>query len=290
MELRHLRYFVAVAEELHMTRAAERLGIAQPPLSQQIQALEREIGVTLFHRIKRHIELTDAGKLFLEEARRILIGVEAAVGRARRAQDGEIGRIRVGLTESASFNSIVTGALRAYRAAFPDIELTLEEKHTTELAESLRDGTIDAAFLRPPFSAGDGLDFRLLTSESMIVALPAGHGLATERPITLSELAAETFILYPRSARPGLSDMIAAACAQAGFTIKLGQQAPQLSAAINLVAAGMGISVVPQSMRQMQPRGVVYRALKGGPTVALGLAYRKDERARTVLNFIAQLP
>jgi DNA-binding transcriptional LysR family regulator len=287
MELRHLRYFVAVAEALHFTRAAARLGIAQPPLSQQIRDLERELGFDLFHRVKRHVVLTDAGTVFLGEARAILAALEAGIARARRVRDGMVGRIRIGFTESASFNPSVTDAIRAYRAAHPNVEISLTGSHTTELAAALIAETIDIAFVRPPLT-GDGLEFRPLGREAMIVALPSMHPLAVDRPASLAELAGETFIIYPRSARPGLSDLVAAACAKAGFAVKEGQQAPQLSAAINLVAGGLGISVVPDSMRWLKPPGVFYRALKEGPNAELGLAWRREERTRTVLDFIAQ--
>jgi DNA-binding transcriptional LysR family regulator len=287
MELRHLRYFVAVAEELHFTRAAARLGIAQPPLSQQIQDLEHELGLELFHRIKRHVVLTDAGRVFLDEARATLATLQAGIARTRRARDGLIGRIRIGFTESASFNPVVTDSIRDYRAAWPDVEVALTESHTTELSAALIAGTIDAAFVRPPL-AGAGLQFRSLGREAMVAALPSSHRLAVAEPARLADLAGETFILYPRATRAGLSDLVVAAGLGAGFAVKEGQQAPQLSAAINLVAAGLGISVVPASMQWLKPAGVFYRPLKDGPFAELGLAWRREEQARAVLNFVDQ--
>ena len=289
MELRHLRYFIVVAEELHFTRAAARLNIAQPPLSQQIQALEREIGANLFHRIGRRIELTDAGKLFLADARSLIANLERAVERARRARAGETGCIRVGFTESASFNKIVTTAIRGYRAHYPEVELTLTESQSTALARALATDEIDVAFLRPPVSKDKRLTFKMLKQEKMVVALPAGHSLAVDGPINLSELAGETFILYPRSNGSGLSDLVVSACLAAGFTPEAGQHTPQLSSTINLVAAGLGIAIVPETMRQLQSHQVFYRALADGPAAVLGLAYRKDERSAPVLNFISQV-
>lgn len=289
MELRHLRYFLAVAEELNFTRAAHRLSISQPPLTQQIRALEAELGTELIDRSAYRIALTDAGRVFADEAARILGEVRNAVGLARTAARGARGRVRVGFTESASFNPLVTAALRGFRVMYPDVEVSLEEHPSTDLAAGLREGRIDVAFVRPPLREQRGLAFDLLEREPLVVVVPGGHRLARRRSVALKDLAAETFILYPRAVRPGLADAVVSGCEAAGFTPRVGQYAPQLSSTINLVAASLGISIVPACMRSLQPLTVVYVPLRGRPLHALlGAAYRTDERSAVVRHFIEQ--
>jgi len=288
MELRHLRYFLAVAEELNFTRAARRLHIAQPPLTQQIKALEAELGVTLIDRSSYRIELTPAGRAFAAEVGRILGDVRNAVLVAKRAARAGVGQVRVGFTESASFNPLVTSVFRSFRAAHPEIEVSLEERQSTELAMGLREGRIDAAFVRPPLKTEDGLTLHLLEEEEMVVAVPNGHPLAKRKDIALAELEKETFILYPRAVRPGLADAVVTACKNVGFTPRVEQYAPQLSATINLIAASLGISVVPRSMQELQPNAVSYVRLRGRPVQALlAIAHRADESSAAVLDFIA---
>lgn len=288
MELRHLRYFLAVAEELNVTRAARRLNMSQPPLTQQIKALEAELGVALIDRSGYRIRLTDAGQLFAREAGRILEEVRRAVQMARTAASGASGRVRVGFTESASFNARVTASLRVFRGAYPGVEVSLEEHPSTELLAQLREGRIDVAFVRPPLREGRGLQFELLEREPLVAAVPHGHRLAQRKRIALRELAPETFVLYPRAVRPGLADEVVSGCEAAGFTPRIGQYAPQLSSTINLVAAAIGISIVPASMCSLQPQQVAYLQLEGQPLHALlGVAYRDEERSSAVRNFIA---
>jgi DNA-binding transcriptional LysR family regulator len=287
MELRHLRYFLAVAEELNFTRAARRLHIAQPPLTQQIKALEAELGVTLIDRSAYRICLTQAGRAFAAEVTRILGDVRNAALIAKRAARSSVGQVRVGFTESASFNPLVTSTFRSFRSAYPDIEVSLEERQSTELAVALREGRIDAAFVRPPLKTAEGLTLHLLQEEDMVAAVPSGHTLAKRKSIALRELEREAFILYPRSVRPGLADAVVAACEKAGFTPRVEQYAPQLSATINLVAASLGISVVPQSMQGLQPGALAYIPLRGRPVRAqLSLAHRTQETDPAVLKFI----
>jgi DNA-binding transcriptional LysR family regulator len=287
MELRHLRYFLAVAEELNFTRAAERLSISQPPLTQQIKALEAEIGVALFDRSAYRIELTRAGTVFATEVSRILGDVRNAVLLAKRAARGPVGLVRVGFTESASFNPLVPLTFRTFRSSHSDVEVSLEERQSTELAAALLDGRLDVAFVRPPLKTSEGLTLHLLEAESMVVAVPTGHPLAACAQIDLRDLRNETFILYPRAVRPGLADAVIAACEQAGFTPRVGQYAPQLSSTINLVAASLGISVVPKCMERLQPQAVTYVPLRGEPLQALlGIAHRTGEASAAVLKFI----
>lgn len=287
MELRHLRYFLAVAEELNFTRAARRLHIAQPPLTQQIKALEAELGVMLVDRSAYRIALTEAGRVLAAEAARILGEVRNTVLKVKRAARAGAGQVRVGFTESASFNPLVTATFRGFRTACPGIEVSLEERQSTELATALREGRLDCAFLRPPLKTAGGITFELLETEEMVAALPSSHRLAKRKRIDLRDLAGEPFILYPRSVRPGLADDVIAACERAGFTPRVEQFAPQLSATLNLVTASLGISIVPRSMQGMHPGALAYICLRGRPVQArLGIAYRVGESAAAVLRFL----
>ena len=294
MELRHLRYFIAVAEEGHITRASERLGIQQPPLSQQIRALERELDVQLFRRKPRGVELTDAGSAFLERARIILAEVERAFASTRRTARGEQGRVVVGFTGSAPFHPFVPRVIRSFREMSPLVSLVLEESGSSELVQGLHNESIDAAFIRSPVADVVELVVRPLLEEDMLVALPVGHPLATEGSgldspaLPLASLANETFILYKRPGGPGLYDTIITACRGAGFSPRVGQEAPRIISTLNLVAAGLGLSVVPASLRRLQMDGVVYRRLSGSPGLKapLILACRPGENSAAVQRFI----
>ncbi len=264
MELRHLRYFIAVAEEGHVTRAAERLGMQQPPLSQQIRALERELGVQLLRRKPRGVEPTEAGRALLADARAILAHLERARSTTQRTARGEQGRLAVGFTSSAPFHPFVPRVIRAFRETYPLIALTLDESGTIELIEDLRQERVDAAFIRTPVTDPMGLTVNPLLEEAMLVALPSAHALArSTTPLPLAALAAETFIVYRRRSGPGLYDAIFAACHAAGFSPAVGQEAPRIVSTLNLVAAGLGIAIVPMSLQRMQMDGVTYRPLKG---------------------------
>ena len=290
MELRHLRYFVAVAEERHITRAAERLGIQQPPLSQQIRALEAELGAPLLRRHPRGVELTQAGEVLLTEARTVLEQVERAVTATRRAGRGEAGRIGLGFTSSASFHPLVPAMVRAYRDAYPLVALSLEESGTSELVDALVQQRLDAAFVRSPIGAASGIAVHSILEEPMVAALPAGSPLARARhPLPLAALAGEIFILYRRPLGPGLYDAIIAACQRAGYSPNIGQEAPRMLATLGLVAAGLGVTLVPQSMRRLRVHGVVYRTIEGEARLVapLNLAYRRSETSPAARRFTA---
>lgn len=226
IELRHLRYAVAVAEEGHITRAAARLGIQQPPLSQQIRALEAAIGAPLFRRQPRGVELTAAGRAFVEKARAILRDTDLAVEAARRASRGQEGQLAIGFTSSAAFHPFVTGVMREMRERAPAIRLSLEEASTGELIEAVEADRLDAAFVRSPSERLENLTITHLLDEEMLVALPDHHARArkdTRRRISLASLADEPLILYRRPTGPGLYDSIIAACRAAGFSPKVAQ-------------------------------------------------------------------
>jgi len=293
MDLRQLRYFIAVAEEGRIVRAAERLGMQQPPLSQQIKAIEQELGVQLFRRRPRGVELTDAGRTFLANARTMLAHLDHTFETTRRTARGEEGRICVGVTATAPFHPLVPRAVRAYRKAFPLVSLRLEECLSNELIEHLRNERVDVAFLRTEVAALEGLAISLLLEEPMVVVLPGEHVLAQTdgeaRPaaLPLKRLAHETFILYG-PAGSGLHDATVIACRAAGFSPRIGQEAPRITSALSLVASGLGIAVVPASLQQMRMDGVIYRRLKGAgqPKAILSLASRRGDASAVVRQFV----
>ena len=288
MELRHLRYFVAVAHEGHVTRAAEKLHIQQPPLSQQIRALEREIDAALFVRHPRGVSLTDAGRSFLADAEQILAQAEHAKIRARRTARGEVGRIAVGFTTSAPFHPLVARAIREFRGNRPNVSFVLEESSSGDMVSGLRDDRLDVAFIRSGLVDPEGITVHPLLQEDMVAAFPARHPLTKRARLTLKDLADETLILYRRPDGRGLYDVIIADCAEAGFSPHVGQEAPRIVSTLNLVAAGLGITIVPASLSRLPLEGVTYKPLTGRPgiKVPLNLACRADERSAATLAFI----
>jgi DNA-binding transcriptional LysR family regulator len=288
MELRHLRYFVAVAEELNFTRAAERLGISQPPLSLQIRQLERELGTPLFRRQARSVELTGAGKLMLEEARVILKQVERAATGVRRRARGETGRVNVGSGGGTYFHPLIPAIIREYGMHYPDIVLFPQASNTALLVARLRAGHIDVAFIRPPIGDSEGLALDLLVDEPTVMVLPSGHPLSRLTSAPLRALANEIFVLFPRDLNPSNYDSIISACHSAGFDPKLGQEAPQIVSTIPMVAAGLGVSIVSQSTSRIQAEGVVYLSIDGdAPRALISLAHRRNDRSPAVRKFLA---
>lgn len=291
MELRHLRYFVALAEELHFGRAAGRLGIKQPPLSQQIRVLEERLGVPLFDRNNRRVLLTAAGEAFLPAARQVLAAAEVAERTARHAGRGETGRLALGFVGSATL-TLLPGALRRFRARYPRVVLDLRELTTAQQVEALTNGTLDVGLLRPPLppAAGDVLAHESVGAERLVVALPADHPLAAERSVAAERLAGEPFVLFPRHLGPGLHDQIVGYCARAGFSPAVAQRAVQMQTIVALVAGGLGVSVVPSSVGRYRRPDVVFRALRPATRVVhLAVAYRRDGRNPAARNFVAAL-
>jgi DNA-binding transcriptional LysR family regulator len=278
MELRHLRYFIAVAEELNFTRAAERLHIAQPPLSQQIQHLEAELGFQLFRRTKRTVHLTAAGQVFFEEAGKILQQVDRAIQLGRQTSRGELGQLTIGFVSSSAHN-VVPAILQAFRTRCPAVKLELHELTTNEQLQRLRFGQIDIGFVRPPVEE-EGINSEIVFREPLILALPETHPLASRAKVELRELSAEPFILFPRSLAPGLYDAIVSLCQQAGFSPIAAQEAIQMQTIVSLVAAEMGVAIVPASMQNFQRSGVVYKTLPESTCiVAIALIWRSDPTA-----------
>jgi len=291
MELRHLRYALAIAEERHFTRAAKALGISQPPLSQQIKILEDELGVRLFHRLTRGVELTEAGRAFMPLAQASVTAAEQAASAARRAARGELGGLTIGFTSSASFNPLVPGIIGRFRETFPGLAIALVEQTTTRLLQSLADNTLDIAFLRPALGETDELVTRRLPDEALWIALPARHRLAGQESLELLDLAGEPFILYPRANGRLLYDSIIAACRNAGFSPRIAQEAPQMASTVNLVAAGVGVALVPESMCRLHAQGVTYARIAGdGPKAQLAVAHRREGPVPpAVRNFMSVL-
>ena len=263
IELRRLQAFVAVAEERHITRAAERLGMQQPPLSRLLQGLEAQLGCRLLNRRPRGVEPIEAGLTLLEEARAVLARAATVEDAVRRTLRGEAGRLAVGFTSSAALHPFVPATIRHFREARPGVQMELDEAGTAELVEAVLAGRLDAAFVRSPVGAVAGLRAEPLLEEPMLAALPAGHRLALDGgpALPLADLASDPFVLYRRRSGPGLYDAILAACREAGFTPTVVQEAPRLPATLSLVASGLGVSVVPASIRHATPPGIAYRAL-----------------------------
>ena len=285
IELQRLRYFIAVAEEEHVTRAAERLGIQQPPLTRQIQQLEAALGTPLFERLPRGVRLTDAGRALLGEARAIVARAEGLAGVAQRAARGEEGALTVGYTSSGALHPVVSRDIRAFGRAWPGVAISLIEEGTPELVRALTEERLDAAYVRATTSDTSALLVEPLLEEAMVAALPAEHPLARGGTIALSDLAAETFVLYRRPAGPGLYDAIIAACRVAGFSPTVGQEAPRILSTLSLVAAGVGVSIVPESLRRMNVEGVAYVDLAPGLTAPLLLATRRTGRSAATERF-----
>lgn len=290
MELRHLRYFITVAEELHFGRAAERLRIAQPPLSFQIRQLEEEIGVRLFQRTKRRVELTAAGEVFLREALKTMAQLEQAVSDAQRASRGEVGQLTIGFIQSAAINAL-PGVLRTFRDRFPEVDIKLREATPTQVHNDLIEGKIQIGFLRPPINH-DALECEIVLSEPLLVALPKGLPLARRKNLALKSLASERFIMSPREASPGFYDQIMSVCREAGFSPVIGQEAVQMQTILGLVAGGMGVALIPASIRSLRSDGVIYRELRDPvPQAEMIVAWRRDNQSpvlRAFLNVIKE--
>ena len=284
MELRHLRYFVMVAEELHFGRAAARLQMTQQPLSQQIYQLEAELGVSLFHRTKRRIQLTDAGKVFLKEAHQLLLQAEQSIEKTRQAARGEVGRLSIGFSGFATY-SVLPKVLQTFQERFPQVELNLEEMTTSVQIQALLKKQIDLGLMIPPVN-DKSLLIELLLQEPLVVVLPETHLLAKESELTLSALADEPFILVPRHLEPGYYDQCISLFQQAGFSPKVVQKASQKQTILGLVSAGMGVSLAPASIRNICRMGVVYTNLSTPTRVYLAAVWQQQEASSVLQTFL----
>jgi DNA-binding transcriptional LysR family regulator len=287
VELRHLRYFVTVAEERHFGRAAERLHMAQPPLSQQIRQLETELGVTLLHRTTRRVELTPAGEAYLVRARAVLDAVQEATVEARQVQAGLVGRITIGCVGSATY-SLLPLLARELRAELPGIEFGFRgEMLVPEQVAALQDGAIDVALLRPPFDER-GLEVTLLRRERLIVALPESHRLASRRRLRVVDLRDEDLIVHASRRGAVMYDTVLRLCRDAGFEPRFRHEVAETSTLVTLVAGGLGIAVVPQPVSAFGVPGATYRPLIGVPAgVKLVVAHRATDPAPHVARAVA---
>lgn len=288
MELRQLRYFVAVAEELHFGHAAQRLHIAQPALSRQIQALEKELLLQLLFRNRRRVQITPAGQVFLDRARLILARTEEAVLAAQRAGGGVSGTLNLGFVGSATYD-VLPGVLRAFRQAAPYVDLILSEMNVHSQIEALTEKRIDIGLLRLPAKTA-GLVFRTIAREPLYVALPSSHRLARLPALRLSALAEEAFVLYPDHPRPSWTDFVIGLCQQAGFRPIVVQRTVEIQTTLSLVAAGIGVSIVPKCIGNILRKDVVFRRLTGlRQRTELLAAYREHDSSPVVQTFLKVL-
>ena len=287
MDLRHLRYFVAVAEHLSFARAARALHLSQPPLSRQIRALEVELGTDLFARTKRTVRLTPAGAALLPEARRLLREADALKAGARQLAAGEVGTLALGFISVAAYN-VLPELAREYRRRHPGVKLVLQEATTDVQLGALRQGDLDAGLVLPPVSDA-AFEYAPLFDDPLVAALPAaGRAASGKGPIALDSLENEPFILFPRQVGSSLYDLIVGACQAAGFSPRVEQEAIQMQTIVSLVAAGMGVALVPASLVNLRRFGVVYRPLAGrSPRIEVGIAWRRADDAPAVRAFVA---
>ncbi len=283
VELRHLRFFVTVAEELHFSRAAERLRTSQPYVTRQIHDLEREIGVPLLSRTKRRVELTEAGRAFYQEARRAVEQTERSVQAAQKVARGERGHLSVGFANA----ELIPDVLRAFRQRYPEVELEVQELTTAEQVRALRDGRLHAGILVPGVE-DELLCIEIIREEPLVAVLPESHALLRERSVPLQALASESFILCPYRLNPHVYERILALCKGAGFTPRVVEEASPKQTILGLVAAGLGVSLVAASVQQSRRTGVAYRPLRGiHPTVEVAVAWRKDEKSPALQVFLS---
>lgn len=287
-ELWQLRYFIAVAERLHFGRAAEALHISQPPLSRAIRALEERLGVALFARNRRRVELTAEGARFLEEARRLTGQLERAVLELRGMAAGEQGRLRVGFVSLADYG-VLPGLLKAYKTARPGVRLALREMLSPEQALALAAGELDFGLLLPPVSGAARLEHIVVQREQFVAALPARHPLARARgKLAVRELAGAPFVMVPREIAPGLYDIVKGLAGRAGISLNVAQEAIQMQTVVSLVSSGLGVAIVPESVANLGRRGVVYRELaESHPRLDVWLAWPRGALGAAARDFVA---
>lgn len=287
MELRQLHYFLTVAEELSFSRAARRLNMAQPPLTRQIRQLEQALGVQLFDRNSRRVELTEVGAVFVKEARRILEQVEQSIETTQRASRGEVGRLVVAFEGSSAYD-VIPLSLKAYRDRFPDVEMIVLGMTTNQQVEALHNDQIQLGFVVPPLQGQiEGLEVEPVIQAPLIVALPESHPLAAKSTIKVRSLVKEAFIVGQRHSGCGFYDQVIEGCRRAGFSPLIKQEVNEMQVLLGLVAAGFGIAMLPESAKQFQRSGVVYRELQPASSqVALAIAWQKNRSSPLVQAFL----
>jgi DNA-binding transcriptional LysR family regulator len=286
VEFRHLNFFVAVAEELHFTRASVRLRIAQPHLSQEIRRLEREIGVELFVRTKRSVALTTAGRAFLERVRIVLDSTADAVHAARRASRGETGRIMLGSMSVAAIG-VIPNAIARFRNAYPDVEVLLKDVNSEEGLEAVRTGQLDLCLMHPPRTADPALNIETVWLEPLVAVLPSKHPLADKQRISLQRLRSDLWVINQRETGSRLHDEIIAACAAAGFEPRIAQRTTRMTTTISIVASGIGVTLLPITAARLAFGGAVYRQLRPPrSSIPVAFAWRQDQTAPVLAHFM----
>jgi DNA-binding transcriptional LysR family regulator len=288
MDLRHLRYFVAVAEEGNLGRAAARLHISQPPLTRQIQQLESELGVSLFNRTPRGMELTPAGELFLDEARNIRALVDQATERTQRAGQGRLGRLDVAIFGSAILD-IIPKILLAFRTRYPDVKVVLHTMTKAEQIEALGQKRITVGFNRL-LTPQEGIETRRVSTERLMLAVPATHVLAQQATVRFADIAAHPLVVFPTGARPSFIDRVHKLCHEAGFEPSISQEVGDAVTGVALVASGFGVCLVPTSATTLRFPGVVYRAVEDTPpgfSVDLSCIYRSGDNSPILAGLLA---
>lgn len=290
MELRYLRYFVAVAHERHFTKAAKALGISQPPLSQQIKRLEEEVGTPLFRRLTRGVELTEAGEAFYEDACKILALSNAALEKARGIARGLNGSLSIGITSSDAFHTRIFRLIRQYQLQNMAVRVHQVEANMSSLTAMLAEGELDIAFMRLPCESSKAFELKILDREPMVVALHREHPLAESGSLALEQLRDTPVVLFPQEIAPGLYDHVYGCCERAGIDVQRALQSSQLSSSLSMVSAGGGFTLVPQSMAAISLQNVTYHSLTSPKLYTdIALCWRHFERSRTVKRFVAML-
>ena len=290
MELRYLRYFVAVAQTRNFTRAAEMLGISQPPLSQQILRLEREIGTPLLKRLSRGVELTEAGETFYQDACQILDLTGHALEKAKGIARGVTGKLSLGFASSVAFHQDIFRLLHSFQQQFPAVTLLPREASMSRLMQDLQEGLLDAAFVRLPCETSKSFNLKLIASEKMRIVLHHAHPLSRQTEIALAQLSATPMVMFPREIAPSLHESIISACVRAGFQPQTGPQAPQLSSIIGMVSAGFGFALVPASLSCVtMPNVSFHPCLEASLTTDIALAWRRWDRSPTLQHLLETL-
>jgi DNA-binding transcriptional LysR family regulator len=278
LELRHLRYFVATAEEMNFGRAAERLGIAQPGLSQQIKALEDIVGTPLFDRTRRSVQLTLAGELFASEARKTIAQSEMALLAARQAGRGEVGRIAVGYVGSAAYTGMLTKVINRFRDDYPDVELQISEMEMLQQLDQIREGKLDIGFIRPPVTLPVGITCVQVLQERLLLAMPATHALASRDRVSLAAFENDVFITPRHPPNVSFHKYTTQACEAVGYFPRLGPQGRDFVTITSMVSIGLGVALVPQSVKCIQLPGVRFKQIAGTPVFGeLAVAFRRSE-------------
>jgi DNA-binding transcriptional LysR family regulator len=287
MKFRYLRYFVTVARTRHFTRAAQELGISQPPLSQQILQLEREVGTPLFRRLSRGVELTEAGESFYEDACQILELSDTALERTRGIARGVNGTLSLGITSSDAFHPKIFSLIRQFQVSHPSVTIHQVERNMSALMAALNDAELDIAFVRLPCESCKGFNLRIIDEEPMVIALHRSHPLSGHASLKLEQLQSSSLVLFPRDISPELYELVSDHCIRAGINMNRTYESSQVSSSLSMVGAGFGFALVPNSMTCIAHPDISYHLIEGVSfKTDIAIAWRRFERSRTVKRFL----